>query len=789
MNSHLFKVLEYNKIKGILKKNLLTHSGERHLKELMPSNDYSNACQMQIETTEMKNIIENQGRLPLIPLGNIEDDVKKARIQGSIISVRKLLIINKVLECIYLVKEYFNSFEEQKYPSIKGKINNLKVFRLMEKEIKRCINEDAEIVDEASPELKKVRRNIRNTEKKIRDRLENILRDPRNRSSIQDDIITIRQGRFVLPIKQQEKGKFPGIVHDKSESGVTYFVEPLAVLELNNQLREFYTEEEKEEFRILQKLTALVGKNGADIVESYHNLGEIDLIHSKAKYSIQISGNEPRINNKRIINLKSARHPLLKDSAIPIDIEIGENFDVLVITGPNTGGKTVTLKTVGLLCLMAQSGLHIPAGIDSEMAIFKQIFADIGDEQSIEQNLSTFSAHMKNIIQILKDSDDNTLALLDELGSGTDPSEGSALSMAILDSLRKKGTKIISSTHHDSIKAYAYLTDRVMNARMEFDEETLQPTYKITIGLPGKSCAFSVAQKLGLEELVIKGAQKYLDKEKADLENMIRKMERDKSIMADNLKITEREKEESLVLKKELKLKNIEFEKEKEKIIQDAYRKAEDIISLTEKRAKEIINNLKRKNINFEKYNDEYRNLKDLYKEIKEKIIINEKQKENKKLLSVGDVVLIKSLNMEGIVIENNHKKEQCLIQVNQIKMNIPFDDIEKINKKISNEERYIETHNFSISSYDKNRLEKKAEFKNEINIRQMTVNDAKIKLEKYLDDAFLLNVSPVYIIHGKGKGILRSYVNQLLNQLSYVKSYRYGELYEGGEGVTVVYF
>jgi DNA mismatch repair protein MutS2 len=789
MNKHLFSVLEYPKIKKILKKEMYTYPGMIFLKELGPSDDISLIQEWQKETTEMRNILDIEGRPPFINLNNIEDDIKHSKIHGSILTAEVLLGISRVLGCLYLIKVFLEKLPADQYPLIKTKINNIKNFRMVEKEIKRCIDEDAEIFDDASPELKKIKQRIRNIEKKIRDKLEQIIRDPKNRTFIQDDIVTIRQNRFVVPIKQQEKGKFPGIIHDKSESGVTVFVEPLPIVEYNNDLRELYQEEKKEKFKILQKLTALVGQNSEDILSSYQELGKLDLILAKAKVSLKMRAIEPKINNEGAVYLQKARHPLLKDPVVPITIQLGKDFDALVITGPNTGGKTVSLKTVGLLHLMALSGMHIPAGKDSEISVFKKMFADIGDEQSIEQSLSTFSSHMKQIIQILDSTDESTLVLLDELGAGTDPSEGSALSMAILDFLRFKGGKILCTTHHDSLKAYAYLADRVVNARVEFDENTLQPTYEITIGLPGKSCAFAIAKKLGLENEVINTAQKYLEKEKLDLENLISKMEKDRNIMALNLEDSEKEKKEIVELKTELEIKIKKLEKEKKEIVVNAYKEAAEIILSTEKRAKEIINSLKKEKNN-NKFTDKEKELSELGKDIKNSIDSLEPLQKKEKTISEGDYVLIKSINKEGIVIEKNQKKNHCLVQVNHLKLTVPFSDIQKAEKTDTKKDNKNKIFT-GISNYQfqRDRLEKKAKFSNEINIRQMTVRDAQIRVEKYLDDAFLLNVSPVYIIHGKGKGILRENVSQILSKMPYVKSYRYGEPREGGEGVTVVYF
>jgi len=788
MDKHLFEVLNYPKIKELLEREIFTTSGKDHLKYLFPTSDFSLVQKWQKETTEMKNILKTEGTPPFIPLKDIKKEIKQSEIQSSILTAEALLTIAKVLECLYLIRDFFSKVTDDEYPVIKKKVSHLKIFRLLEKEIKSCISEEAEIVDEASQALKKIRQQIRSSERKIRDRLEHIIRDPQNRSFIQDDIITMRQGRYVLPIKQQEKGKFPGIVHDKSESGVTIFIEPMPVVELNNELKELFQEEQREKYRILQRLTALVGQNSMDIINSYQDLGSLDFIHAKAKMSLQMEAVEPKVNISGEIHLFKARHPLLKGNVVPINIELGENFDVLVITGPNTGGKTITLKTVGLLHLMTQSGLHIPASAESEIGIFKKIFADIGDEQSIEQNLSTFSSHMQQIIQILTSADEYTLVLLDELGAGTDPSEGSALSMAILDSLRHKGAKVLSTTHHDSLKAYAYLTENVMNARVEFDEKTLQPTYEISIGLPGKSCAFSVAQRLGLAEMIIKDARQYLKKEKLDLENLIRRIERDRNVMAVNLERSEKEKKEILKIKKELELKMSLFEKEKQKVTLEAYQKAEEILSSTQKRAREIIHSIKRKKPEEKGFIEEQNILEKERGEIK-KNIEKYKLSQDEVHFAEGDYVVIKNLDREGIIIEKNEKKKQCQIQVDHLKLTIPFRDIQKINKPGSREVKIESATCLSHYPSHKDRLEKKAKFRHEISIRQMNVRDAQIRLEKYLDDAFLLNVSPVYIVHGKGKGILRQQVARLLDQLSYVKSYRYGEVYEGGDGVTVVYF
>jgi DNA mismatch repair protein MutS2 len=790
MNKHLFEVLDYFKIKELLKKELFTFLAKKQLKELQPSSDITIIKQWQEETTEMKNVLEQSGRFPIIPLEkDIEADIKQAEILDSILSAKTLAYMVKILECFHQTKGFFEKYSAEEIPLIKKRASALKYFRVLEKTIKDCINEEAEIVDDASPLLKKIRQKISSIEKKIRDRLESIIRDPQNRSLIQDDIITIRQGRYVIPVKQQEKSKFPGVIHDKSESGLTVFVEPLIVVEFNNELRELFQEEKKEEYRILQKLTALVGESGEDILSNLKYLGELDLINAKAEISKKMNAIEPKINTSGIIRLFQARHPLLKNKVVPIDIELGDKFDTLIITGPNTGGKTVTLKTVGLLNLMAQSGLHIPAIVDSEIAVFKQIFADIGDEQSIEQNLSTFSSHMRNIINILNSVDQCSLVLLDELGAGTDPTEGSALAMAVLDLLREKGSRILSTTHYDSLKAYAYLTEGIRNARVEFDEKTLQPTFKISIGLPGKSCAFAVAQRLGLSDLVLKNAEGYLEREKLDLENLIKRMEKDRIQIAESLKYIEAEELEIKKLKKELEERINALEEEKIKIKLAAYQEAEKIITTAQTKAREIISALRKNKDIRGKYTKEITALEDVKKEIKNQVEKYDLTTEETRYFEEGDYVVIKSLQKEGIILEKNEKKHQYTVQAGNIKLRVSVDDIKKLYKngleQRENEDRFSK----QIVSLPEDNIQKKAYFKNEIDIRHMNAGEASIRLEKYLDDAFLLNISPVYIVHGKGKGILRKTVAHLLGKLKYIKNYRYGESYEGGNGVTVVYF
>ena len=732
MDKHTFSVLEFQKIKELLKKNVISATGEQIVEKITPLTDQGQVLAAQRETTEMREIIRYEGTLPFTRLEDVNIELKKSEIKGAILDSTKILRILKVLTTSRLVKKFLLKTKE-KYPLIKERANKIIAFPELEKEITNCIGEDGLVLDRASSNLKKIRREIINKEQVIKKRLESIIRSSQFATIIQEPLVTIRQDRYVIPIKQERKGKFPGIAHDKSDSGATLFVEPLEIVELNNTLRQLIKEEEKEVLKILQKLTTLIGEKAHDIYYSLLNLGEIDFIHARAMLANKMEAIEPKLNQKGFINLVQARHPLLKGNVVPININLGKDFNVLVITGPNTGGKTVTLKTVGLLSLMAQCGLHIPANKGSEVVVFQKIFCDIGDEQSIEQNLSTFSSHMKYIVQILKEANSKSLVLLDELGAGTDPTEGAALGMAILDFLNKEKVKVLATTHHDSLKAYAYLTKGVCNARVEFDEKTLKPTFQISIGLPGKSCAFIIARRLGLTQDVVLRAQSFLTQEKLKVDNLLEKIEQDKKIIEQEMELIKISKEETFKIKKELK---------------------------------------------------------ELNEEIKTKLMTEEKSIKNRDI-KVGDCVRVKSLNKQGIIQAISEKSGKCKIQIDNMKIIVPILDIEKIENLDKLVKNFSSTRN-EVSkrsvTQDNFYLSKVRTFKKELSLRRLSVEDAKLILEKYLDDAYLLGISPVYIIHGKGKGILREEVRKLLGNIPYIKSFRPGDANEGGIGVTVVY-
>ena len=793
LDEHTFSVLEFSKIKNQLKEKISTATGELIVENITPKIDLPQIFNAQRETTEMREIISYDGTPPFSRLEDISSELKRSAIKGTILDAKKIIKILKVIKTSRLIKKFLLKTKE-KYPLIKERAEKIRIFSELEKEIIQCIDEDGVVLDRASPELRKIRRDIIKKEQALKNKLGTIIRSSRFSAIIQEPLITVRQNRYVIPVKQEKKAKFPGIVHDKSDSGATLFIEPFVVVELNNSLRQLIKDEEQEILKILQKITSLIGERTQEINDSVLSLGEIDFIYARAALADKMKAVEPKLNQDGFINLIQARHPLLQGPVVPIDINLGKAFNILVITGPNTGGKTVTLKTVGLLALMAQCGLHIPAVQGSEVPVFKKVFCDIGDEQSIEQNLSTFSSHMKYIVHILREADSDSLVLLDELGAGTDPTEGAALGMAVLDFLSKEKSRVIATTHHDSLKTYAYLTKGVCNARVEFNEETLKPTFEISIGLPGKSCAFIIAQKLGLAPEVVSQAQSFLSQEKIKADNLIEKIEEDRKIIEKEKNLIEAAKEESIGIRDKLEKELNEIEENKKEIILKAYREAEKILKETQNKAEKIIGRLsKKKVLGKESKGPLLEQMQAISKEIKDEIvkIKPEKKVTGNQNIEIGDCVLVKSLNKKGIILSIFNKSEKCKVQIDNMKTLVSIFDIEKIDKPDKALEKYGHIENGfdrGLGRKDSFSLSKIKTFRNEISIRQLTIEEARPVLEKYLDDAYLLGVSPVYIIHGKGKGILRDEVKKILDKTPYIKSFRTGGTKEGGIGVTVVY-
>lgn len=713
---------------------------------------------------------------------DIRDYVKKAQIDYTLHN-SELLKIKRFLNLVSQIKGYFNNLQEtDRFVKLKEYDRRVLPIKDLEKKIENIIISEDEISDEASPTLKVLRRQKISINEKIKSTLNFIIST--RQKELQEPIITVRQGRYVVPVKQEYRGTFKGIIHDQSSSGATLFIEPMQVVDLNNELRQIELKEQEEIQRILFELSQDVKKNTESLFKNIEVISELDFIFAKAKYSIKIKATRPEINTLGYINLKKARHPLINpEIVVPIDIHIGDQFNTLVITGPNTGGKTVTLKTVGLLTLMAMAGLNIPAEEKSQVSIFEEVFVDIGDEQSIEQSLSTFSAHMTNIVSILQRVNKNCLVLLDELGAGTDPVEGAALAMSILDALHRIGAKTIATTHYSELKQYALKTKGVENASVEFDVETLRPTYRLIIGLPGKSNAFEISKRLGLSEEIIENARRYISGEALKFEDIIADLEQKRRELEKAHQEIEILKKSVEALKGELEKEREKLKTQKDKILKEAKEKARKIIQEAKFTAEEIIKKIKEaeeRAQNKDRIIQEVRekikkNLDELEEEVlKPKEVSYSKIPEN---LKEGQTVYIVPLDQNGIVLSLPDKSGNVEVQAGILKMTVHISNLRIAEEK---EEEIKKGYSRFIN-------EKAQSISNSIDVRGMTLDDALLEVGKYIDDAYLAGLNQVTIIHGRGTGVLRSGIAQFLRNNKHVKSFRLGKYGEGGDGVTIV--
>lgn len=789
MNNKTLKVLEYNKIVEKLKEKTESSLGRELASKLVPSSNSLEVERMQGETKEAFTLLIKRGEPPLYGIQNILVELRRAEI-GGVLTPTSLLKISDSLRVSRSLKKYLSQSKEDKgsnYPVLEGLIQSLSTFRSIEDDINNAIISPEEISDNASPTLKNIRRQIISKNESIRNKLNSIINSTSNKKILQDNIVTIREGRFVVPVKQENKSYLPGLVHDQSASGATLFVEPMAVVELNNELKELKVKEQKEIERILSELTEMVAQNSESIIENQKILETVDFIFAKGKLALEMDGIKPIINNNGYINIKGARHPLLNVAkVVPIDITIGKDFNTLVITGPNTGGKTVTLKTVGLLTLMAQSGLHIPADFDSQVSVFENVFADIGDEQSIEQSLSTFSSHMTNIVSILDKIDEDSLVLLDELGAGTDPTEGAALAMSILDYLHGMNVRTIATTHYSELKVYALTKEGIENASVEFDVNTLSPTYRLLIGVPGKSNAFLISKSLGLKDYIIDYAKTLISKENVEFEDVLQAIDRDRRIVEEDKLEAERLKLEIKTLKQEVTHEKEKVEKKKDEIIQKAKEEARSILKSAKYESDEIVTELRK--VSFEMEKEKSRRIQEAQDRLK--ISIDEveqdlaknllEQKSNKppKNLKTGDPVEILSLGQHGTVISLPDDNGNVVVQVGIMKVNVHITTLKRC------KEEDIKTNQISTKNIIKN---KTRNVKNELDLRGQTLDEALLDLDKYLDDVYIAGLKQSYIIHGKGTGVLREGIRSLLKTHKHVKAYRLGHYGEGGSGVTVV--
>ncbi len=789
MNEKTLKVLEYYKIVEKVSEKAESQLGKDMIKELKPERNLEKIEYLQNETREALDLLVRKGAPPLYGIHDISRELKLAEI-GSTLSPGSLLKVSDMLRVSRNLKVYLKEAKDEgisNYPIIQDLIDSLRVFKNIEDQIENAIVNEEEISDNASPTLKNIRRQIVSKNDAIKDRLNSIINSEKYKKYLQDTIITIREGRYVVPIKQENRRHFKGIVHDQSSSGATIFVEPLAVVELNNELRELYIKEREEIERILRELTELVQEKAEDIRNNQKILQRLDYIFAKGRYALEINGTMPLLNEDGYINIKKGRHPLLDPKVVvPIDIYLGEDFNTLVITGPNTGGKTVTLKTVGLLTLMAQSGLFIPANSNSQIAVFDKIFADIGDEQSIEQSLSTFSSHMTNIVSILKELEPNSLVLFDELGAGTDPVEGAALAMSILDNLLKMNIRTIATTHYSQLKIYALTTEGVKNASVEFDVETLSPTYKLLIGVPGKSNAFEISAKLGLPKYILDYAKSLVSKENVEFEDVLKAIDQDRRIAEENRFETEKLRAEVEKLKSELLREKERARENREKIITEAKEEARKILKAAKEEADEIVNQLKKISSNIEK--DRLREIQQAQERLRgslnevesslAKDILSVKSDEQIKNLKVGETVYVLSLHQKGTVLELPDEEGNVQVQVGIMKVKVHISTLKRA------EETEEEKTKTSMKDIIKS---KSSNVKNEIDLRGKTLDEAMLELDKYIDDVYLAGIKQAYIIHGKGTGILREGIRSYLKKHKHIKNFRTGNYNEGGTGVTVI--
>lgn len=783
MKEKAFVSLEFDKIKDILKEYAITYLGRQKISDLSPSTEIEIVQKWQEETSVATSLLLRKKELPLSPIVDINDVLKKIS-AGGILSPRELLQVADILRVSRRLKQYAVD-DDVELEILEDYFENLYTNKNVEDEIERSIKSEDEIDDMASKELYNIRRKITDIESQIKDKLNEFIRT--NSKFLQDDVVTFRNDRYVIPVKQEYKNEVQGFVHDYSATGNTVFLEPTSVLNKNNEIRELKNKEKIEIERILSLLTQMLFPITIQLESSLENIGIIDFIFSKAKYALAINAFRPNINKTNYINLKNARHPLIDNNrVVAIDIWLGKKFNTLIITGPNTGGKTVTLKTVGLLTLMAQAGLHIPASESSEVAIFENVYTDIGDEQSIEQSLSTFSAHMTNIVNILKEVNDNSLVLLDELGSGTDPVEGAALAMSILDHLHSIRCLTIATTHYSELKSYAIKTDGVENASCEFDVETLSPTYRLLIGLPGKSNAFAISKRLGLNRSILEKANSYLSAENIKFEDVLSDMEFDRRKAKEERELSKQMLSEATDIKNKIDDEQRKLESKKGEILFKAKKEARDILLEAEEQANEIIKELtllkkeKSKNDRNKKAEENRSKLKKSISEIQKDLVIPDKEIQNQlrpEEIMVGSTLYIPSLDQDATVLAKPDKKGNVYVQSGIVKLTIHISKLEKTEKEKKAQKIIV---NSRVKS-------KSQTISSEINLLGNTVDEAVNTLDKYLDDAYLAGIAEVRIVHGKGSGALRAGVHQYLKNHPHVKSYRLGIFGEGDTGVTIV--
>ena len=773
------QILEFNKIKQTVDSLCACSLGQKRVEYLSPSIDEKQVEYSLNQSDEALKIILALGEAPLGGVTDITEAIKRAKI-SAMLSAQELLGISRLLYAVSQLKTFSERLNEIKVdaPIFSSQVNSLVSLNSLQTAINDCIDETGYILDSASSELRSIRRSIQSTEARIKEKLNHVVSERRNK--LTDGIVTIRNERYVVPVRAEAKNTFGGTVHDQSTSGNTYFIEPKEVVDLNNKLQEYHVEERREIERILRALTEEVKKFVDALAVNVEVLGEIDFMFAKGKYARLINGTRPKMNTKGIIRLVAARHPLIDQKVVvPNDIELGDEYTTIVITGPNTGGKTVTLKTVGLLTLMAQAGLLIPAHETSQLAIFDHVFADIGDEQSIEQSLSTFSSHMTNIVRIMERLTVNSLILFDELGAGTDPKEGASLAISILDYVKVRGARTIATSHYPELKAYAYENDDVINASVEFNIETLSPTYRLLVGVPGRSNAFEISKRLGLKEAILTTARAYVETERTEMTDLITKLE-DRGLELDHeIQLLQKQNQEVEEMRLDYERKIAKFEAERERVLEEIKKEAFENIRQAKEEAEQIVADLRQAkkmadlSIKDHELTEKLTSLKNSEAKQAEQF---KRKARNKAPLKAGDEVMVLSLNRQGELIEKT-KNGDWMVQLGMMKVNIKEDDLEylrqSVKKKDSGKGKMIHKRNTNVGI--------------QLDLRGERYEDAMLRLDKYMDEVLLAGYQTVTIIHGHGTGALRQGVHKYLKKNKHVASFRFGGAGEGGTGATVV--
>ncbi len=790
MNEKALRILEYNKIIEKLVDCATSPMGKALCEKLEPSADLGDICQNQMETSDALSRVYAKGSLSFSGLRDIRGSLLRLKV-GSSLSATELMHVASLLEAALRAKSYGRrENDDMNADSLDGFFNAIEPLSPVCREIRRCILSEEEIADDASPGLKHVRRSIKLTNERIHSQLNAMVNSSAVSNKLQDNLITMRNGRYCLPVKAEYRSQIQGMIHDQSSSGSTLFIEPMAVVKLNNDLRELAAKEKEEIEKILADLSNQCAEFQEELSTNITVMSHLDFVFAKANLSRNYNGTEPVFNENGYINIRKGRHPLLdRKKVVPIDISIGRDYRLLLVTGPNTGGKTVSLKTVGLLTLMGQSGLHIPAFDHSELAVYEDVFADIGDEQSIEQSLSTFSSHMTNIVSIIEKSSYRCLVLLDELCAGTDPTEGAALAMAILKNFLKRDVTTMATTHYSELKVFALSTEGACNACCEFDVNTLSPTYRLLIGIPGKSNAFAISSKLGLPNYMIDEAKKFIDANDQSFEDLIADLETSRSTIEKERLEIEQYKSEVSQLKEKLETKQDNLARQKERVLREANEQARKILQDAKDYADQTIRDMNKlaagKMANMKELEHKRSAVRDKLSKTDERLTLKkDKAKKNRpEDFHPGDSVRVLSLNLKGNICGKPDSKGRIAVQMGILKSMVHISDLELLDEEV------IKAPTLKKTGAGKIKMSKSATISTSLNIIGKTVDEAMPELDKYLDDAYLAHLNQVTIIHGRGTGKLRTAVHNKLKKSRYVKSYRLGTFGEGETGVTVVDF